>query len=197
MAKKAKAAPAKKAKAPAKKSVAVKKEAAKGEVVPAAEEHPLQTLRDEVNRLFETFETGMGLWPRRGGMFDIEPFFQPFRQWEPVAFAKHPRADVVETDKAFQVTAELPGMEEKDVEVTLSEGVLTIKGETSEEKEEKEKDYHVSERRYGMYRRSFSLPKTVDADKIQAKMKAGVLSVTLPKMAAAEKAVKKIGIQKG
>lgn len=174
-----------------------KKMAEKAEVVAGEDaKHPIRALRDEIDRLFESVESGMGWWPRRQ-LFDIEPFSEPFRRLESIWPGKQPMADVAETDDEFRVTAEFPGLEEKDVEVTLSEGVLTIKGEKEEKKEAKKKDYHVSERRFGMFQRSFSLPPSVDADKVQATMKNGVLSVVLPKAAKAKKAAKKVKIGKG
>jgi HSP20 family protein len=193
MVKKTRAAPAKK-----KPRATVKKKAEKAEATaPAPEKHPIRTLRTEVDRLFENFEKGLGWWPGGHRLLDIEPFFEAFRRVEPGGFGKHPTADLVETDEEYRISAELPGMDDKDVEVTLSEGVLTIKGEKEEEKEEKQKDYHLSERRYGMFRRSFGLPHSVDSDKVQATMKNGVLSVTLQKLPKAEKAAKKVDIKKG
>jgi len=85
-------------------------------------------------------------------------------------------------------------MDEKNVEVLFSDGVLTIKGEKQEEKEEKKKDYYMSERRYGSFRRSFEVPEGVDAEKIEASFKNGVLSVTLPKSPEAQKKEKKIPV---
>ena len=112
--------------------------------------------------------------------------------------AKSRRVDVVDTEKAYEVTAELPGMDEKNVEVKLANGALTIKGEKKEEKEkEKNKDYHVSERRYGSFQRSFTVPDGVDEDKIEATFKNGVLTVSLPKTAEAQKKEKQIAIKKG
>lgn len=106
-----------------------------------------------------------------------------------------PAVDVTETDKAFEIAAELPGMEEKNIEVSVSDGVLTIKGEKQEDKEEKKKDYYLSERTYGSFQRSFEVPKGVDLDKIEASFKKGVLTVTLPKTAEAQKAEKKIAVK--
>jgi HSP20 family protein len=90
-------------------------------------------------------------------------------------------------DNAFEITAELPGLEAKNIELNLTDDVLTIKGEKKEEKEEKTKDRYVSERRYGSFRRSVQLPSSVDASKIEANCKSGVLTVTLPKTAEAQK----------
>jgi len=183
---------AKKAKAPAKARTA--KKARAGVPTRAAEAAPLRSLRDEIDRVFEDFYKGLGWWPRPGRLFDVEPFFEPFRRMEPIWAGKQPTADVAESDTEFRITAEMPGIDEKDIEVTVADGMLTIKGEKSEEKEEKKKDYHVSERRFGSFRRSFALPKTADIDKVQATMKNGVLSVVLPKAAAAQSTAKKVEI---
>ncbi len=108
-----------------------------------------------------------------------------------------PRIDVSETDQAFEVQAELPGMEEKDVELLLQDHVLTIRGEKKFEKEEKRKNYHMVERQYGSFQRSFELPDIVDEAKIAARFDKGVLCVTLPKSAKAKEASRKIAIGKG
>lgn len=108
-----------------------------------------------------------------------------------------PRIDVSETDQAFEVLAELPGMEEKDVELLLQDHVLTIRGEKKFEKEEKRKNYHMIERQYGSFQRSFELPDIVDETKIAAKFDKGVLCVTLPKSAKAKESSRKIAIGKG
>jgi HSP20 family protein len=105
--------------------------------------------------------------------------------------------DIAEKDKGYEITAELPGMEESDIDVKYADGVLTIKGEKKEEKEEKKKDYYLSERRYGSFQRSFQVPENVAADKIDAKFANGVLTVRLPKSAEAQKNEKKIAINKG
>ena len=94
-----------------------------------------------------------------------------------------PAVDVAETDKTYEITAELPGLHEKNIEVRLANGVLSIKGEKQEEKEEKEKDYYRRERSFGSFERRFQVPENVDEDKIEASFKNGILSVTLPKSA--------------
>ena len=106
-----------------------------------------------------------------------------------------PAVDVVESEKAYEITAELPGMDEKNIEVKVTDGRLTVKGEKQEEKEEKEKDYYLQERHYGSFERSFDLPESVEPDKIEASFKKGVLTVTLPKKAEAQKAAKKIEVK--
>ncbi len=155
-----------------------------------AEWHPFDTLRREIDRLFDDF--GVGRW--RSPLFarsstDFDPFWRTEISW------KAPAVDVAETDKAYEVTAELPGMDESNIEVKLADDVLTIKGEKKEEKEKK-RDYYVSERRFGSFQRSFTVPAGVDASKIEANFKNGVLTVTLPKSAQAQKSEKKIEIKK-
>lgn len=92
-----------------------------------------------------------------------------------------PSVDVSETDDKIVVKAEIPGMESKDIDISLSGDVLTIKGEKKSEREEKEENYHLVERSYGSFSRSLRLPVGVDGDKIEASYKQGVLTVTCPK----------------
>ena len=106
-----------------------------------------------------------------------------------------PAIDFVETDKAYELTADLPGLDEKDVEVKVANGVLTVKAEKDEEKEETKKDFHLRERRFGAYERSVRMPEGVDIDKIEASFKKGVLTVKLPKTADAQKAAKAIPVK--
>lgn len=159
-------------------------------------ERSLRTLRDEIDGLFESFEKGMDWLPGRSQLFD-EPFFEPFRRLKPAASGTRMAADLVEGDSEFRINAELPGMAEEDVEVTFSDDMLTIRAEKEDKKEEKEEDYHLMERRTGKFRRSFSLPPTVDADKISASLKDGVLSIVLPKRPEAKTETKKISVSKG
>lgn len=152
---------------------------------------PFENLRREVDRLFDDFDGGFWRSPFRP-LFDVAPF----RRGE-ATFAAMPAVDVSETDKAYEITAELPGIDEKNVEVKLANGVLTIKGEKQDEKEEKKKDYYMRERSFGSFERTFAVPDGVDSDKIEASFKKGVLSVTLPKSAEAQKAEKKIAVKGG
>lgn len=99
-----------------------------------------------------------------------------------------PRLDISETDKALEVVADLPGMEKKDIKVSVDGDLLTIKGEKKEVKESKDKHYHSIERRSGSFYRALRLPTEVENDKIEANFKDGVLTLTLPK---SKKAVKK------
>ena len=154
---------------------------------------PFANLRREIDRLFDDFAWGSS-WrmPSPRSLFDVEPFRRGEGSW-----GKVPAVDIADTEKAYEVTAELPGIDEKNVEVKFANGVLTIKGEKREEKEEKKKDYHLSERRYGAFQRSFTVPDGIDADKIDATFKDGVLTVSLPKTAEAQKKEKQIAIKKG
>ena len=104
-----------------------------------------------------------------------------------------PTIDVTETDREIEITAELPGLEEKDVEVNVAENLLTIRGEKKAEKEDKSKNYHVVERAYGAFARSIALPDGVDPDAIKATIAKGVLKVTVPKPAPAQ--AKKVEIK--
>ena len=152
---------------------------------------PFESLRREVERLFDDFQVGSWRSPFGRTVFDVEPF----RRSE-IGWGKAPAVDIVDKDKAYEITAELPGLDENNIDVKFADGTLTIKGEKRDEKEEKKKDYYLSERRYGSFQRSFGVPGSVDADKITASFKNGVLTVTLPKTAEAQKSEKKIAINK-
>jgi HSP20 family protein len=156
-----------------------------------AEWRPFESLRREVDRLFEDFQLGSWRSPFGRSLFDVQPFWRGEIGW-----GKAPAVDIVDNEKAYEITAELPGMDESNIDVKFSDGTLTIKGEKRDEKEEKKKDYYLSERRYGSFQRSFGVPDSVDADKIEASFKNGVLTVTLPKTAQAQKTEKKIAIKK-
>jgi HSP20 family protein len=151
---------------------------------------PFESLRREVDRLFEDFEHGSWHLPFRRSAFDIEPFWRRELSW-----GAAPAVDIVEKDKAYEVTAELPGLDEKNIEVKLVNGGLTIRGEKQEEKEEKKKDYYLHERHFGSFERCFRVPEGVDTDKIEANFKKGVLTLTLPKKPEVQKPEKKIEIK--
>jgi HSP20 family protein len=156
-----------------------------------AEWSPLSNLRREFDRMLEDFPWS---WrrPLPRALFDVEPFFRGFGGVGAV-----PAVDIAEKDNEYEITAELPGMDESNIDVKFADGVLTIKGEKKEEKEEKRKDYYLSERRYGSFQRSFPVPESVDANRIEAKFVNGVLTVKLPKSPEAQKNEKKIAIKKG
>jgi HSP20 family protein len=147
---------------------------------------PVESLRHEIDRLFEDFRP-----------FDWRTPFARLNLPEVTksVWSIAPAIDLVEKDREFEITAELPGIEEKNIDVKVSNQVLTIKGEKKESKEEKEKDYHLSERRYGSFQRSFRLPDSVDAEKIEATFAKGVLTVSLPKTADAQKTAKTITVK--
>jgi HSP20 family protein len=150
---------------------------------------PFESLRREVDGLFRDFDYG---WRNRfpGSLFDTEPLWRRQTSW-----GAAPAVDVVEKDGGFEVTAELPGMDEKNIEVKVANGCLTIKGEKQEEKEEKRKDYYLQERHFGSFERRFQVPDGVDPGKIEANFKNGVLTVSLPKTTEAKKAEQTIEIK--
>lgn len=150
---------------------------------------PFETLRGEIDRVFTDFDRH---WhsPFRKSMFDVEPFFR-----RDMTSTGAPAVDILEKETAYEVTAELPGMDEKNIEVQIANGNLTIRGEKKEEKEEKQKDYYVHERYFGSFERSFRVPETVDTDKIESTFKKGILTVVLPKKPQAQRPEKKIEIK--
>ena len=152
---------------------------------------PFEALHKEVDRIFEDFTSGFGRRALGRRVSEAEPLLRYETSFEFSA----PVVDVVEKEKEYQISAELPGLEEKDVEVSVADDMLTIKGQKKEEKEEKAKNYYLSERRYGAFQRSFQLPSGVDAEKIEANFRKGVLTVTLPKTPEAQKKEKKIEIK--
>jgi len=124
----------------------------------------IDRLRDEMDRLYER-------------LFD----WRPFRRF-PMEGEWVPWVDISETAKNIVVSAEIPGMEAKDIDVSLDGSVLTLRGERKHEKEEKEENYHRVERAYGSFFRSIQLPAEVDSSKVKASYKRGVLKITLPKV---------------
>ena len=151
---------------------------------------PFFSLRREMDRLFDDFGRGFWQLPTRRSMFDIEPMWQPEITWETT-----PVVDIAESEKAYELTAELPGMDEKNIEVKVANGNLIIKGEKQEEKEEKKKDYYMRERYFGSFEGRFEMPEGVDTDKIEASFKKGVLTLTLPKKLEVQKPAKKIEVK--
>jgi len=152
------------------------KKAAPAPAVPDA----WRSLRTEMDRLFDRFSGGFG-FPPFGRMPDVAPSFRT-ELTMPV-----PAVDITEDETGCKITAELPGLEEKDVEVTLSDDVLTIKGEKGAETEKKDRNTYLSERSYGAFQRAFVLPDGTDREKISASVAKGVLTVTVPKAAPAQR----------
>jgi len=141
------------------------------------EDHPFLALHREMNRLFDD------VWGR-------------FDRTLPSAFGgmglSWPSVEVTEADGALRVTAEVPGLEERDIEVLLDDGVLTLRGEKRSETEDR--DRRFSERFYGRFERRIPLPFEVERDKVDASFRNGVLTVTLPKSAQAEARTKRIPV---
>ena len=148
------------------------------------------SFRSEMDRLFDRFGSGFG-FPSLRRMFDIEP------AWRSSFSFSTPAIDMSEDEKAYKISAELPGIDAKDIDVSLSGDMLVLRGEKRQEREEKDKNknYHFSERTYGSFQRAFDLPTTVDRNKIAADFSKGVLTITLPKTAEAQKPQKKIEIK--
>ena len=122
------------------------------------------------------------------------PAFEPFVPSFVQPLGWNPAVEIAETPEEFTVTAELPGMIAKDVTADFEDGVLTIKGEKTETKSEKDKKFYVWERSYGSFERSFTFPSGVEQDKIKASFENGVLTVSLPKAKETKANGKKIAI---
>jgi len=150
---------------------------------PAEDEYPLGALQRRMNRMFDDFFGDFGslsLSPFHG-TDGGEGFF--------------PRMDVAETDKEITINAELAGIDEKDVDITLLDNVLTVRGEKNIHRDEKKECSHLIERSYGTFSRSIVLPVEVQEDKIEASFKNGVLTVRLPKVPVAQAKATKIEIK--
>lgn len=132
---------------------------------------PFQLLHREVDELFDDFSNSFfDAFPWRGARARLDSFA-----------LSEPKVDFTETDDGYEVSADLPGVEEKDLDLSIDEQSLTIRTEQSSEEERKDRNYHIMERSSGCYQRSIPLPADVDHEKIKAKFKNGVLSVSLPK----------------
>jgi HSP20 family protein len=142
------------------------------------------SMRDEMERVFDQFERGFPNWP------------SVFRRPNGGGAVVVPELDVRENTNTITVEAELPGVDEKDVSVTVANGMLTIKGEKKQQKEEKTENYYLAERSYGAFERSLRLPDSIDDTKVEAKFDKGVLKVTAAKKPEAVKAERKIEIKK-
>ena len=145
----------------------------------ATDTDPFTSFRREMDRLFDDFTRG---WAA------------------PATFATgllSPKVNVAETDKGLEITADLPGIDQKDIEISLTGDILTLKAEHKAEKEEEDekKQYHLVERSFGTFMRRFELPFEADTDKVEASFDKGVLKISVPRSAAAEEQVKKIPIK--
>jgi HSP20 family protein len=141
--------------------------------VRSSDTSPFISLQREIDRVFDEFSHSLGVM---GG-------------------AAMPRIDVIERDGAIEITAEMPGMTEKDVEVTLADDILTLRGEKKATKEEGDEKRRVIERSYGAFSRSLELPAGIDPAAIEARMADGVLTVRLPKPAAPAASARKIDVK--
>jgi HSP20 family protein len=144
----------------------------------SSSDNPIATLQREMNQVFESFWNRVGNfdWPWGSGMA---------------------RSDMVETDGAIEVSIELPGMEMKDIEVTVNDDMLTVRGEKRIERQEEKKGYYLSERSYGAIYRTIPLPPGVDGEKAEASFKNGVLTIRLPQTPEAKAKVKHIEVKSG
>lgn len=141
---------------------------------------PLSRFHEEIDRMFEDFLGGVGAFPQIGRDLSV----------------LKPSVDIAVSEKEYTVTAEIPGVEEKDVKLELRENALIITGEKKHESEKKEKDFHRIERSYGSFKRVLNLPVDADADKVDASFKNGVLTVTLPRKAQEQPKGRSIEIKK-
>ena len=151
------------------------------DIAPRQEErvdHPVMSLHGDINRLFDMF---------RGFSMPSLPSIGRSLGW--------PRLELSENDKEIRVTAELPGMEEKDIEISLDDHQLVIRGEKKSETSDEERDY--SERSYGRFERRSGLPSQIDEDKVEAAFRNGVLTVSVPRTAEAAQGRKTIPINAG
>jgi HSP20 family protein len=143
--------------------------------------NPITAFQDEVNKLFSDFfgDLSFPRWSR-----DMEK-----------AFAVNTAVDVSENDKEYRISAEIPGMDAKDLQITAADGYITIRGEKREESEEEKKGYFRQERSYGEFQRVIALPDTANLEKAEANMSKGVLTVTIPKKAGAQSKERKIEVK--
>ena len=153
--------------------------------------HPFESIRREFDRLFADLDRSSWLAPFSlfGGTLSKPSNGGP-------AWMTTPAVDVVEHDDAYEITAEMPGMDEKNIEVSLANGGISIRGEKQEDKTDESADHYVRERRFGSFERRFAVPDDVNADTIQAKYANGVLRVTLPKNPNAQPARRRIDVKK-
>jgi HSP20 family protein len=148
------------------------------------------------NQWFDnTFGRAFGLTPFRSTDERWGNLSAPLGQWGNLSSTFMPAVNVSETDKEYHVTAELPGMDEKDIELTLNRDALIIRGEKKQETEDKGKGYYRMERSYGTFHRSIPLPQEIDADHVNASFNKGVLTITLPKLPEIHSGAKKIQIR--
>lgn len=142
------------------------------------EVNPFWGLQRDMNRLFENFFDE----------FRISPFSER-------GLSTFPKVNIKETDKQIKISAELPGLEAKDIDISISDNVLTLRGQKSEESESKDENYYLVERSFGSFNRTINLPAEVDSDKVRAEFKNGVLDIVLTKKPDSQQKTKKIEIK--
>ena len=157
----------------------------------ASGRYSLVTLRHEFDRIMEELSSSLSLNPFRARAMEVEPF----RRLQSAFALSMPAVDVVERHREYKITAELPGMDRKDIELSVSDDVITIKGEKKSELTKQKKNVHLSERRYGSFERSFRLPEGASADGIDASYRHGVLTITLPKTSDPRSRQRKISVR--
>ncbi len=143
--------------------------------------YPVSRLHSELDRMFDSFFGGSPLWSEGRGVGGV---------------MIRPSLDIAESDKEYTISVEVPGVEEKDIELTLEDDCLVVKGEKKHEQETKDKDYHRVERAYGSFQRVLTLPHNADKDKLSASFKNGVLTITVPKLATIKSQGRTISIEK-
>lgn len=144
---------------------------------------PFSSLRQQLDRLFDDLTSG---WGATGRALENAPW---------AGWGRAPAADIVEKQNEFEVTLDLPGMDETDIEVNVMDGMISIRGEKTEETKEEKEHYRLSERRHGSFLRSFALPPSVDPDKIAASYDKGILKITMPKSEEAKKKQRKVEVK--
>lgn len=145
---------------------------------PSAKSPSIFSLHRELDKMFDEF------------LGTVAGQSQTTQQWQP-------RLNIAETEKAYIISAELPGVEEKDITLELREGLLTLSGKREQKTESKDHNFHRIESFYGEFSRQIQLPETIETDKVEAKFKNGVLDVTIPKMAEIKPSARKIAIKAG
>ncbi|MES0872488.1 Hsp20/alpha crystallin family protein [Sinimarinibacterium thermocellulolyticum] len=145
---------------------------------------PLWRVHDEIDRVFDDFFRGFGLpslftddWPRAGDGAMLQP-----------------RLDITETKNAYEISVEVPGVEQDDLELSVQDGVLIIRGEKRQEKREDGERYHRIERSYGAFQRELNLPADADADRIEANVRGGVVRIKVPRRADVASGARRIAI---
>lgn len=146
-------------------------------------------LRREIDTLFDDFKWGSWRTPSQSASSDVGT-----SRHDEISWSRVPAVDIVDGEESYDITAELPGIDETHIEVKVTNGTLTIKGEKEEAADDRDKKHRLTERRYGFFQRSFAIPEGVNAEKIAASFENGVLMVSLPKVRGAQRRGKRIDV---